>query len=491
MAYHYMAVIQSDAGDYFGSNESSLTSLKFLNKKNHKSFDCLSSNYNELGVNNLNLKNYDDALRYYDLAIQYSNDQASELVILNNKALVYREKQDYLEAIKIYNQILPKNEGNNIEHARALSNITLTKWLQDPRYHAASNFLKALQLRERSDDLWGQNSSYSHLSDYYSKTNTDSALFFAQKMYTVAKKIASPDDQLGALQKLINLSPSLSTKRYFEIYQQLNDSVTVARSAAKNQFALIRYESEKNFNDNLKLQKENTDKKYELIKQQILLFLTCLVLVSSIVTASFWFIKRKKKLTLESQNAIRNSQLKTSKRIHDVVANGLYRIMTEIENQNDIEKEYILDKIEDLYEKSRDISYENYLPNHQPFNETISTLLQSFATSSTKILIAGNAPTMWLKVNHGVKFEIEHIIQELMVNMRKHSGASNVGLKFKDNGNQIDIYYTDNGIGLSDAILYKNGLKNTGNRIEVIKGAITFDTKLDKGLKIHISFPVS
>jgi len=75
--------------------------------------------------------------------------------------------------------------------------------------------------------------------------------------------------------------------------------------------------------------------------------------------------------------------------------------------------------------------------------------------------------------------------------MKKHSKASNVALKFELKANEITIYYTDNGIGLPKNVRYKNGLTNTGNRIEAIKGSLTFDKEFDKGLKIYISFPVS
>ena len=37
---------------------------------------------------------------------------------------------------------------------------------------------------------------------------------------------------------------------------------------------------------------------------------------------------------------------------------------------------------------------------------------------------------------------------------------------------------------------FKNGLTNTGNRINAINGTITFDTKIEKGLKIDIAFPI-
>jgi gentisate 1,2-dioxygenase len=66
-----------------------------------------------------------------------------------------------------------------------------------------------------------------------------------RKMYNAAKEIKNPDDQLEALQKLIALEPSEKSKFYFSKYQKINDSLQNARSKAKNQFALIRYETEK------------------------------------------------------------------------------------------------------------------------------------------------------------------------------------------------------------------------------------------------------
>lgn len=67
-------------------------------------------------------------------------------------------------------------------------------------------------------------------------------------MFEIAKQLDSPDDQLEALQKLIALEPSEKSKFYFSKYQKINDSLQTARSKAKNQFALIRYETEKEKN---------------------------------------------------------------------------------------------------------------------------------------------------------------------------------------------------------------------------------------------------
>jgi signal transduction histidine kinase len=83
------------------------------------------------------------------------------------------------------------------------------------------------------------------------------------------------------------------------------------------------------------------------------------------------------------------------------------------------------------------------------------------------------------------------VLQELMVNMRKHSMAGNVVLQFERLEERIHIYYQDNGVGMSDDIIFNNGLTNTGNRIAAIDGEITFETQAEQGLKIHIHFPIA
>jgi signal transduction histidine kinase len=126
------------------------------------------------------------------------------------------------------------------------------------------------------------------------------------------------------------------------------------------------------------------------------------------------------------------------------------------------------------------------------FNEKIADLLKSFASENTRVILVGNSALHYgEKVSEQAKDEIAHILQELMVNMDKHSLASDVVIKFEQVQQKINIYYTDNGIGIAGKPQPKNGLTNTGTRIAAIGGTITFDTNVEKGLKIQISFPVS
>jgi signal transduction histidine kinase len=491
MAYNWMGEIQSDAGDYFGSQESLSTSLKFLDDQKTKNYRCLTADYNELGVTSLNLKNYDAAIGFYDQAFKFTDQSETKATILNNQANAYQKKKDYKRALKLYRAAIILTGTKGAGYARILTNMAFTQWLKQPGYNAAPELLQALGIRLREQDRWGQNASYAHLADYYTRSKPDSALHYAREMYTTATRINSPDDRIEALQKLIGLGTPQDARQYFALYQALDDSLQTARNAAKNQFALIRYNSEKNKADNLKLQKDNAEGKYQLIRQSILFYSTLFLLVAGTVIAIIWYRKRKIRLQLEAENTIRESQLKTSQKVHDVVANGLYVIMTEVENEAEVHKENLLDRIEVLYEKSRDISYEEISYPEQAFPAQIANLLKSFATAGTRVVLSGNTETLWKNVTGTAKRELEHILQELMVNMKKHSRAGNVGIKFEQQDDRITITYTDDGIGLTADIQHKNGLKNTGNRIKAIRGAISFAGNGASGLRIQISFPIA
>ncbi len=490
LAYNNMAVIQSDAADHFGCQESLSQSLRFLNEQKKRDRSCLASDYNELGLTSINLKNYDAAIPFYDAALKFCDYKDFQLVILNNKALAYQKKGAYREALKIYKAVLAETKKGGIEYARILSNIAKTQWLLRPGYKAAPELLTALAIRIKNKDLAGQNASYAHLADYYAPSKPDSALFYAGKMYATAQQIDNPDDRIEALQKLIRLSPPHPTKHYFLVYQQLSDSLQAARNAAKNQFALIRYEVQKNKSDNLKLQKDNTEKKYQIIRQNIIMGIIIFLMITGIIITMLWYRKRKQRLEMEAQNAIREIQLRTSKKVHDVVANGLYRIITEIEYQ-DLDKERLLDNIDILYQQSRDISYEKPQSNDHDFDQKISGLISSFASAKTKVLVAGNNKQLWKDISAHARYEVEHILQELMVNMAKHSQAATVVIRFEQHEKNINIYYTDDGIGLPAEFKQGNGLTNTGNRIKELNGSISFDGNTEKGLKIRISFPIA
>ncbi|MGC4103757.1 sensor histidine kinase [Ferruginibacter sp.] len=131
-----------------------------------------------------------------------------------------------------------------------------------------------------------------------------------------------------------------------------------------------------------------------------------------------------------------------SQKVHDTVANGLYRMMSEIEYTEKIDKEPLLDKIELLYEKSRDLSYEGVATENNTV-ERIRQLLISFAIPTTKVSIVGNQNELWSTISPIIVKELEQVLQELMINMKKHSGAHHVIVHFSITNDKLKILYKD------------------------------------------------
>lgn len=491
-----MGYISKDKGDFFGSQELTIEAIKLLNSKEKDKKEILSSAYNSLGQSTHNLGNYKEAIHYYKKAIEYSTDETVFIINENNIANSYRYNEQFDEAIEIYQDLLKNKKiiESPKEYARVLDNLGYTKWLQNKHRNVEEDLNKALTIRLNENDLWGQNASYAHLIDYYSNVDYKKALDYAYKRKKIAFENNSVDDQLEVYQQLILLENPTNSKKYFEAYQKLNDSILLVRSKSKNQFALVRYDSEKNKADFLKAEAENEKKKNDILRLYILIGL----LVVLFGFAYFLYRKRKQKLEqekvlLEQEKVleVKKTELKYSKKVHDKVANGIYHVMSDIENQSELKREEILDKLELVYEISRDISYEK-IDNYQQdnFADILSQLLSSYDSEQVKIFLIGNENSIWKKVSANAKTEVFLVLQELLTNMKKHSKASRVVLNFKEENRQIKINYSDNGIGIPELKL-KNGLKNTVSRISSLNGDVIFETENINGLKIIITFPIS
>lgn len=480
-----MAVIQEKLGDNFGSQETSLSAINYFEETDSLHREYLIANYNTLGLVSSKLQENKQAISFYKKVLRLSPDLNVKIICQNNLANAFRREKNYNKAIAIYHSILGEIKKNDIEFARTSTNLAYTKWLQNHNYDPTLEYHKALVVRLREKDNWGLNSSYAHLAEYHTNYRPDSALLFARKMLETAKIIGSPDDKVEALQKLISLDSPKNSKEYFKIYKQLNDSLQTARSKAKNQFALIRYEAEKNKVDFLKSKSESAQRQNHIIKQ----YFGLAILIIALIISYLSFRKRQRTLRQEKQLEVKNTELKYSKKVHDRVANKVYQVMSEVENIPDIDRNILLDRLEEIYEISRDITYEKEEFENLNFRDRLANMLKSYASDTIKIFITGNDDEVWGKTTDNQQNEVYIIIQELMTNMKKHSQADKVFLKFTLDHSDINISYTDNGIGI-DQYSPKNGLQNTENRIKSIGGTIIFETETIGMMKIDLSFPV-
>ena len=91
--------------------------------------------------------------------------------------------------------------------------------------------------------------------------------------------------------------------------------------------------------------------------------------------------------------------------------------MSKIEYNDNFSKDEILNKLEMMYQKSRDISYTPYLLLKK-FKDRISELCLSFQNSSRRIFVVGNEDAIWNTLNADIQEEVFLILQEFLVNTK-------------------------------------------------------------------------
>ena len=111
---------------------------------------------------------------------------------------------------------------------------------------------------------------------------------------------------------------------------------------------------------------------------------------------------------------------------------------------------------------------------------------QNQITIDTLFNVNGN-----LSVAAKIKLHIVRIIQEVLVNIDKHSNADSVTFHIRVSPNWISMIIKDNGIGFDrQRIKYGLGLSNIETRLQYIKGHYKLKTGEGKGTKFIFLVPI-
>lgn len=489
-----MATIEQKQGDYTSSENTILEAFPYL--KNNPSPDHHWGIYRTLGTNYLHTFDYELAFYYNNLALNLKTNNYRKAIIKNNIASIYIQIYDYQKAIQILLPLTTKKEVINdpIILPLTLDNLGYSYFKTDnPK--AADYLNGALKIREQNRDDWGIAESYIHLSEYYKKPNPSLAYTYALSAYEKASRINNIESRLQSLKLLIQNSTVNQSKIHSEKYIHLNDSINKVKQIAKNQFAKIKYDSRLDKEENLKLKTQKTQTALELERQKNSnLILSFLVITSilSIVFIYYYFKAIRKKEKLQTSY---DTETRIAKKLHDELANDVYHTMAFAETQDlssSQNREVLLNNLDTIYSRTRNISKENSTINTgEQYFEGLKEMMSGFNTQTIRILVNGMDTIPWNDLESNKKIIVYRVIQELLINMKKHSQCSLAVISFKKVTKKIQIDYNDNGIGiLSNKINSGNGLQNVENRIQSIKGTITFDTKSNKGFKTSFIIPM-
>jgi len=303
-------------------------------------------------------------------------------------------------------------------------------------------------------------------------------------------KINIKYNELDALRLLIDLNPKDKYHNYVESYLRINDSINNAILKAKNQFAKIIYDTDKTRDANLLLNAKVAEDALRIAKETYRRNLG--ILISSLLVISVLFIvfNWRQRIKIASFNATTKTENRISKKVHDEMANDISNIKTLVKNHlstNVPVKKQLLNMLDTTYLNARDIASETGdVIFSESFGNDLKNLLMQHNNENIKI-ITNLSSLNSLKMDNHKKVAIYRILQELMVNMNKHSNATRVIIAHKKEGKRNEIRYTDNGIG-SDIIKKNNGLENATSRMDDIKGSFSFKTSKGNGFKAFLKF---
>ncbi|MDB0613688.1 tetratricopeptide repeat protein [Tenacibaculum maritimum] len=101
-----LAKIESDNELYFKSDSTAVLALKYEKGKKEKKNNHLASVYNCLGINANEQKEHKEAIKWYKLAIEATNDTPKKLRYMSNMAVNYKELKKYEHSIDLYRRIM-------------------------------------------------------------------------------------------------------------------------------------------------------------------------------------------------------------------------------------------------------------------------------------------------------------------------------------------------------------------------------------------------
>jgi len=485
-----MATIEQIQSDYTGSEATISKALPYLTsttKINNK-----WNIYTTLGNNYLYTTDYITALYYFNKALNLKTKEILKVGIKNNIALTYMEQKDFYKAIQILSPLVLKKEvlNNSETYSRILDNLGYCYFkVGNPK--AITYLNQSTIIRDKNRDDWGLVASYCNLAEYYHNTNLTLAYKYSYLAYQKATKLNSVDSRLQCLELLIQNSTGNQVKEYSLQYLHINDSIKKVRQQAKNQFAKIKYDFKKEKEENIELRAHKAlQLERKSSRNQLLYFAIAYFTLLSLFITSFLTAKNKK----EKLKITYNTEIRIAKKLHDELANDVFQtiIFAETHDLSTIpNKEILLNKLDTIYSRTRDISKENSIVETGIYFITnLKELISGFNTDTTRIIIHGLDAINWSNIEKTKKITVYRVVQELLINMKKHSKSSLVVLSFETIKKNTQISYTDNGIGITfGKKTLKNGLQNVENRINAIKGTVTFDTNSNKGLKVYITFP--
>lgn len=518
-----MAIAKHKARDYLGSEKSAVTALSYIRLENNKLLEYQANNI--LGITCLDIKDFEKANEYFEKSLKIANEEKlddfgefqTKSVSLNNLGFVNLKIGNYKEALTYFIQALQQKDliqeypglYATILDNKAKTNLKIGDYKSLPK-----DFYESLKIRQELKLTPEIVNSNINLSEYYqTKGVSDSAKFYAQAAYDLAKKTNILNLRLTSVQQLSKVDPeNESTLSKEQI--NLTDSLLQAERQVSEKFARIAYET-----DEFKRQKERLSAQNQNIIIFSLLGFLVIILLYIVKDQRSRNIQFKLKeaqqraneeifaLMLSQQKMMDESVQKEKQRIgqelHDGVLGRLFgaRLNLDSTNKRDDEKgieirSHYINELKYIEQDIREISHELNRERFALINNFVAIITnlfeeQKLLSEDVVFKYSIDSAINWDQVSNNIKINMYRIIQEALQNTNKYANAKNVSVAILKDAENIHVSIVDDGVGFQTSRKSKGiGLQNIESRVQTCNGKLEIRSKKGKGTTINIDLPI-
>lgn len=498
-----LAILQREAKDYLGSEISLIEALQYLEPI--KSNIYIERVHNGLGLISEELNQPEDALKHYRTALSYNkinNNDAGHIYIVNNIGLLYQKQNQHQKAISYFQKGLLQDsieKKHPLQYAILLENLAFCNYSIEKKEKVLQQYNKVLNTKNKLKEYGEVAVTHINISNYYKDYyQIKKALFHSNEALKYAKQTHNNKKWLEALKNLSDLTSGEQSKQYLEEYITLNDSLFQNERRLKNQFAKIRYETDKKEKENVVLKTENQQKQAEIIYHKQQKTIGWLAAASGLLLFGFsvmFYFQRRRKLLFQAQlqqvQAREHERQQIAKSLHDEVAGDLRLLHYKLEKSNLLEEAQKLNAVkENVRNLSHQLSSVSF--DKVSFKNQIINLVSDYFELDFKIKVNGLQNYDWSTVDNSIKRLLYLSIRESIQNCKKHAKASKITINFSVRKKYVHLGIIDDGIGFDTNMSKKGiGLQNLQERIEELNGKLAINSEVGKGTQTNIQIPLN
>ncbi len=510
-------------GDYVGSESKVIESLIILQDlpQDEDTLNAIASAYNLLGLISYELENFDEALEYYQNAIDISEEMdrglSNRYRSMNNIALAYNDMGQYEEAIKTHLELLNDDRfirSSPESFALQLGNFANSKFLsgQYPDEEVLRDYWRSKKMSDTLDYEYGLMSVYARLSEFYiDRENKDSALYYSSLTYDMARSLRDNDIRLEALLNLSKIAQGDKGVAYLNEHIRLSDSLLQNERSLRNKFARIEFETDQIIAENQQISRERLIFLLASIALFVTLVLLYIIISQRVKNRELRFNQMQQEaneeiynLMLAQQDKIEEGRTKEKKRIseelHDGILGRLFGTRLSLDSLNLQQTEeaiktrsQYIDELKSIEQEIRKISHDlntDFLRGSS-FSDILRALVENQMKAYQLTYEYSEDPILdWDDLSNRTKIHIYRMLQETMQNVYKHVQASHIKISFELKNDVILLTVKDDGIGFNTSRARRGiGLRNFESRASEIGGRVEIFSKEGQGTKVKIFVP--